>query len=322
MTTAIAQAGDYTNEQVELIRRTLCAGATNDELTMFIGQSKRMGLDPFSGQIKAIKRRAKNQATGQWEDRLTIITGIDGFRLIAERTGKYAGQLGPFWSDGKLYPIYDATGTKTGENFRWLEAWPFDAPPLQARVGVLRSDFREPLWGSATLASYGQRDKDGNLVAQWAKMPDVMLAKCAESLALRKAFPNELSGAYTGEEMSQADNPATNPRPNPAVPQYAPQKQLASRPTGPVEAAIGDSQFEPRPDDLDQIASDAESFKAAFKASGLKWNPLVDGLNREFDLVEPYAYSATFDDYTPTHIRWMARQILIECTRRTAATAV
>jgi hypothetical protein len=132
---------------------------------------------------------------GRWDsrsggNRYTIQSSIDGLRIIAQRSGEYAGQTEPKWC---------------GDDGVWKDVWLSTTAPTAAKIGVYRQGFQEPLYAVATIASYMPTGKDGKPQGLWSKMPDVMLAKVAEALALRKAFPNDLSGIYVSEEMDQAD---------------------------------------------------------------------------------------------------------------------
>lgn len=163
---------ELTPEQVDLIKKTVAVGATNDELQLFLYTAKRTGLDPLAKQIHFVKRAG----------RMTIQTGIDGYRAVAERSGRLAG-------------ISDATFDSE------------DGPhPKKATVAVRKLVGPEKIVEFVASARWNEYKPSGPQAFMWDKMPYLMLGKCAEALALRKAFPQDLSGLYTDEEMAQASN--------------------------------------------------------------------------------------------------------------------
>lgn len=209
----------YSGKQLELIRRTVANDCNTDEFDMFIEVARLRGLNPFLKQIYAFvfsKDDAKKR-------KLSIVTSIDGYRLIASRCHDYrpdenapectideslistenpAGivkcvvKCWKFGPDNKWYPVageahWDefAPLKETAEEYDYIETgevWADSGKPKKRKV---------PKAGSII-----SREPDG----KWATMPHIMLSKCAEAQALRKGWPEDFSGVYVQEEMDRS----------------------------------------------------------------------------------------------------------------------
>lgn len=155
---------------------------------VFLHVCQRSGLDPFARQAYMISRWDPQSGKNKW----TIQTGIDGYRVIAERRSEYGGQLEPQWC---------------GDDGAWREVWTSKEPPVAARVGVIRRDWEHPVWGVAHFWEFAATKKDGQLNHMWATKGRHQIAKCAEAAALRKAFPQDFAGILVDEEAEHLDNP-------------------------------------------------------------------------------------------------------------------
>ncbi len=189
---ALREDQDYWDEkQLAVLRQTgIGEQVSSAELAAFLHLCQRTGLDPFARQIYLI---------GRWDTKagrevFRPQTGIDGYRIVAQRTVERTRQS--FGYEDSLW---------CGEDGKWTDVWLSADPPAAAKVTVLRDGKRFP--AIARWSEYVPLGKNGNPTGLWVKRHAAQLEKCAESLALRKAFPNDMAGVYTSEEMEQADNP-------------------------------------------------------------------------------------------------------------------
>lgn len=185
----------FTDKQVTMLRHIGVEKAKDADLQVFFHQCQRTGLDPFARQIYMIERLSKDGP------KYTIQTGIDGYRLIGRRAAQLAKETisvkQPLWAhpDGGWRDV-------------WLPAW---GMPGAAKVTILRGG--EEFVAVALFEEYKQTKRDGGLTQMWAQRPAGQIAKCAEALAWRMAFPQDLAGIYTDTEMEQAENKPRSPQP-------------------------------------------------------------------------------------------------------------
>jgi len=190
----ISKKEEFNSEQVSLLRRTIARGTSDDEFALFMWVARKHKLDPFTRQLHCVMRYNKKHhkdEKGIWVGgyQMTIQIGIDGYRMMAARDHKDFG--------GVDEPEYEYE--EGGQILRL------------ARVRVWKKGFDHPTVGIAYWKEYaptGDNFDDSGGGFMWKKMPHGQLAKCAEALALRKAYP-DLSDIYTDEEMAQADSNRT-----------------------------------------------------------------------------------------------------------------
>lgn len=173
---------NFTAEDKETMRKSLCSTLNDGEFETFIKVCSYSSLNPFKKQIYAIKRNTKKGPV------VTFQTGIDGFRAIANRTG--------------LHEATEILYKGKGEDKQFQDYWDSEQAPSVCKALVYKKGCERPFVAQARLKSYIV-----SINPLWTSQPENMLAKCAEALALRKAFPEDLSGLNTSEEMGQADRP-------------------------------------------------------------------------------------------------------------------
>jgi len=221
---AVHAAQMFTEAQEQMIRDMFAPTASELEFRVLISIARARRLNPLLSQIHFVKRRQKikeqdNQGhwIERWEEKWSCQVAIDGLRSKAEETGRYDGQ------DEAEFDREDGQ--------------------LVARVRVYRKGISRPFVGVAYwnefVQTYGRGDR-AEPTRMWAQMPRHMLAKCAEALALRKAFPEELAGLYTPEEMGQAENDRGRRQAAPQAPTGPTAHELAERASGAttIDAAI------------------------------------------------------------------------------------
>lgn len=218
----------FTADQKKIILDSFLNGASEKEAAVLMEVARARELNPIFQEIHFVSRWNQQRKCHVWSAQV----GIDGFRTLAERTGLYNGQ------DEAEYQ-YDKDGNL-----------------FSCRVKVYRKGIERPFVGLVFWDEYVQKAKDANgqeyVIKMWREKPRLMIAKCAEAQAFRRAFPRDTSGLYIPEEMPPVEpeiKALTEASVPPPVPTLAPNTEATeeSNPAEPVPSNDPEPEAQPTP---------------------------------------------------------------------------
>jgi phage recombination protein Bet len=251
---------NFTEQELKALRAEIAPQASDDQFAVFMAECRHRGLYPGRDvilQIRGSREWDSEVGAEVYKKKATQITTIGALRKIANDTGVYAGQLPSKW-------IYLDDQNKVTES-----EFPLPEEPYAVKATVLRRDFQAPLTVVARFDAYKQTKNNGNLTSMWARRGSEQLEKCAEALALRKAFPEKLSGLYISEEIAadREDRPETEQKVTAPAPELPAVPAVNQTPVAPTEAPRPKNEFptgfpvhevpseKPEPTDADYAAA-------------------------------------------------------------------
>lgn len=242
--TTLAKALDIPEATWQIVRSQVAPPEAPEEaVALLFARCKQVGADPMGRLLYIVNRRSKKRDSSEYVDNWRIESTIDFFRSAAEDTGEYDGQAESEWC---------------GDDAAWVDVWLRKEPPTASRAKVYRKGRSHNPWVVARFEDYKQGGPT------WEKMAPLMIAKCAEALAFRKAFPQQLNGIYVAEEMQQANDART--------------VYPASAPNGATDTVALPS--------ADQTPEDPEAAARAAKAHERAENPLtVTDLRKSYEVL-------------------------------------
>lgn len=191
--------------QVALVKHTIAKDCNDDEFDLYMAAARSYGLDPFRKQI--IPLVFGKNARDASKRRMAIVVSRDGLRVIAQRCGNYrpADAKAEWETDAALVGPTNPKGLVSCTIYLWQQ----DNRGEWFRVkGEAEWDEFAPVADEWAEADDGRRRPTGKKIldtsGNWARMPKVMLEKCAEAQALRAGWPEQFGGLYVEEEMAKA----------------------------------------------------------------------------------------------------------------------
>ena len=220
------------DDMVRVLQNSLYPGARPESVMLALAWCRATGRDPMKKPIHIVPMWVKDAETGQGAMRDVLMPGIGTYRTDAARTGLYAGKSEPEFGP-------DVTANLGGVSVtfpKWCKVTVHKTVGSEVRPFTAMEFWTE---------NYATAKKDTDAPnTMWRKRPYGQLAKCAESQALRMAFPDETGNTNTAEEMEGKtfDGVVIDNQPEPAA------RQALPRPRDAVDADSIPALDAPQPD--------------------------------------------------------------------------